>query len=87
MLLWIALHAAWAASVFDGYRRSRRAGDRRWAGLFLFLLAYWFAFLVNGAFDVYLEGPMGGIWFWSVFGVGLAAVRSYRRSPLVLDTI
>ena len=66
-------------------RRARREGRRRWAGLFLFLSAYWTAFLVNAAFDVYLEGPMGGIWFWSVFGVGLAAARIHVRWPQVLE--
>jgi len=26
----------------------------------------------NAFFDVYLEGPQGAIWFWTVFGTGLA---------------
>jgi hypothetical protein len=37
------------------------------------------ALFVNASFDVYLEGPVGGIWFWSVFGVGIGAPLIYRR--------
>ncbi len=29
----------------------------------------WIAFLVNASFDVFLEGPMGGIPFWTLTGV------------------
>jgi hypothetical protein len=43
--------------------------------MLIVILAYWLAMLVNASFDVYLEGPQGGIWFWSVFGLGLAAAR------------
>jgi hypothetical protein len=41
-------------------------------------LAYWTARIVNMNFDVYLEGPMGGIWFWTIFGLGLATMWLYR---------
>jgi hypothetical protein len=44
----------------------------------LWLLSYWMAFFFNAQFDVFLEGPMGGIWFWSL--VGIAWV--YLRYPL-----
>ena len=47
----------------------------RW---FAFLVAYWMAFLVNTSFDVFLEGPMGGIWFWTLVGTGLGSVVCYR---------
>ena len=53
--------------------------------MFLFLLAYWLAFMINTAFDVFLEGPMGGIWFWTIYGVGLAALWLYRHDPAALD--
>ena len=42
--------------------------------------------MTNAAFDVFIEGPMGGIWFWNIMGVGIAAVYVYRRYPLVLHT-
>jgi O-antigen ligase len=55
-------------------RRSLRRGvsanswDRRCA---LWLLVYFVAFLFNSSFDVFLEGPMGGVWFWSIVGMAL----------------
>ena len=49
--------------------------------LFLFLFAYWLAQIVNGSFAVYFEGPMGGIWFWTVYGVGMSALWLYRWRP------
>jgi hypothetical protein len=82
--LWMAAQLAWAFMVFDAFVRAARAKERRWTGMFVFLMAYWAAFMVNIAFDVFLEGPVGGIWFWTLFGVGVAAVRIHRQSPEVL---
>ena len=53
----------------------------RWASLFLFLGCFWAAFLINASFDVFLEGPMGGIWFWNVYGIGIASLWMYKRQP------
>lgn len=83
-VLWILAQASWGCGIVAGYLRSRRLGQCRWNGLFLFLFAYWLAFMLNASFDVFLEGPMGGIWFWTVYGVGLAAMSLYRHSPEVL---
>lgn len=44
------------------------------------MLAYWFAFMVNASFDVFLEGPQGGIWFWCLFGFGIALIEVQRHS-------
>jgi len=78
LLLWFALNAAFGIGLVRAYARARRAGSREWAALNLWILAYWTAFLVNASFDVFLEGPQGGIWFWCVFGVGLAALTAQR---------
>jgi hypothetical protein len=85
LLLWCALQLAWLREMALAYRASRRRGDARWPRLFLLLIACWIAHLVNATFDVYLEGPMGGIWFWTIFGVGLAAARIQRRHPAALE--
>jgi O-antigen ligase len=84
LALWLLPQFAWAWGLLGAQVRSRRAGDRRWADLFLFLLAYWLAFMINATFDVFLEGPMGGIWFWTIFGVGLAALWLYKHNPELL---
>jgi hypothetical protein len=47
----------------------------------IWLLVYILASLFNGSFDVYLEGPMGGIWFWSLIGmVFLYTLRTGKSS-------
>jgi hypothetical protein len=71
--LWVLLQVAFAASMIRGFVRARRAGLAASAAVFVWILAYWLAFLVNMSFDVFLEGPQGGIWFWCLFGVGIAA--------------
>jgi hypothetical protein len=76
--LWILLQGGLCAGLLGVRRRARRAGDHSQAALSVWILAYWTAFTVNSAFDVYLEGPQGGIWFWSVFGVGLALLVNSR---------
>jgi hypothetical protein len=54
------------------------------------VLVYWAAVMVNSSFDVYLEGPQGGIWFWSVFGIGLTIIlldHSARTCDNVRETL
>jgi len=80
LALWLALLGSWCLTVLRAMRDARRRNDRQWYALFAFLLAYWLALLVNGTFDVYLEGPAGGIWFWSVLGCGIAAEIVYRNA-------
>jgi len=74
LVLWTGLQLGFAASLGGAYLRATLAGKTRWAKIYLWLLSYWSAFVINGTFDVYLEGPQGGIWFWSLFGFGLAAL-------------
>ncbi|HUP02326.1 MAG TPA: O-antigen ligase family protein [Gemmatimonadota bacterium] len=80
-VLWLLLLGTFSVSILRAYWRARSEGQEWWARVNLWILAYWSAFLINGSFDVYLEGPQGGIWFWSVFGVGLAALEVQRRRP------
>ena len=60
----------------NGFARARK--DKRWADLFLLIICYAMAIVINAAFDVTLEGPMQGIWFWSLFGFGIGSVMVYR---------
>ena len=85
LLLWALVHLGWGWAMLRGYFQARRAGDQCWADLFLFLLSYAMAFMINTTFDVFIEGPMGGIWYWTIYGVGLAALYVYRYEPAALD--
>lgn len=79
LLAWIALQLTFAGLLVVAYWRARVRGQELWARLNLWTLASWAAFMVNASFDVYLEGPQGGIWFWSVFGFGMALLEVQRR--------
>ena len=57
---------------------ARARNDKQWADLFLLIICYAMAIVINAAFDVTLEGPMQGIWFWSLFGFGIGSVMVYR---------
>ncbi len=76
--VWIALQLVFAIALIQAYRKARRQGREDLAKLNLWVLAYWWAFMVNAGFDVFLEGPQGGIWFWSLFGFGIAFL-SYQK--------
>jgi hypothetical protein len=75
LLVWTLLQLTFGASLIRGIFRSRKAGETFWARITTWVLIYWLAMLVDTAFDPYLEGPQGAIWFWSLFGFGLAAIR------------
>jgi hypothetical protein len=68
--LWIGLQVTWGSFILSSYLRARRLMLRPWAALFLWLFAYWAAFTVCAGFDVFLEGPMAGIPYWTLFGLG-----------------
>ncbi len=79
LALWIGMQSMWFAQMLRSYFKAKRSGSAEWVGLFLFLMCFWLAFMVNMAFDPALEGPMLGIWFWSVIGTGIGAVVVYRE--------
>jgi O-antigen ligase/polysaccharide polymerase Wzy-like membrane protein len=78
-LLWAAVLVTFAYGVGWGHLIARRRGQTEWATLFLFIGCYWAAFVINASFDVFLEGPMGGIWFWTVYGIGISCLWLYRN--------
>lgn len=81
-ILWIGLQTTWAVSMLRTYVQAKKSGSK-WAGTFAWLLAYWIAFLIEAGFDVSLEGPMAGIPFWTVFGVGWGGQMLVRANTAV----
>jgi len=82
--IWATVQFAWGAMVVRTYFRARRRRHLNWSGVFLFLGAYWAAFMANASFDVFIEGPMGGIWLWCIYGAGIGAAWLYKRYPTLL---
>lgn len=78
-VLWIALNLTFAISLLRSYSYSNRTRSKFWSSLYLWILCYWLALVINMSFDVYVEGPQGGIWFWSIIGFGAAAMRIQRN--------
>ena len=79
IVLWAVIQGSFAWALAAGYQQRQRE-DPVVARLYIWTLAYWAAFMVNAAFDVTLEGPHGGIWFWSVFGFGIALLQTPRTA-------
>jgi len=78
-VLWLSALGAWLGAVIRQMMEARRRRDGWWANVFAFLLIYWTAILVASSFDVVLEGPVMGIWFWTIHGIGLATVILHRH--------
>jgi hypothetical protein len=86
LVLWLVLHAWWAFLMLRSWFAARAARRDTWSAVFAFALCLWVALVVNASFEVYFEGPMGGIWLWTVIGTGLAAVTVWRRHPDLFST-
>ncbi|MEH2587652.1 O-antigen ligase family protein [Bradyrhizobium sp. AZCC 1721] len=80
--LWILFLASWLAMLMNALLTARRCRQPEWAGLFLFIGCYVMSMIINATFDVALEGPMQGIWFWCLIGFGIGSVMVYRAQAL-----
>jgi len=81
LVMWLLVLASWLGMMTRAILTARARGHRRWVELFVFIACYAVAILVNATFDVVLEGPMQGIWFWCLFGFGVGSVMIYRAQP------
>jgi O-antigen ligase len=77
--LWLVLQGTLLVALARAAIWARRRGGVQRAATHAWVLAYLVAFLVNMSFDVFLEGPQGGIWFWCVVGLAIALVEVERR--------
>jgi hypothetical protein len=75
------MFASWFGMLMKTMLTARARGHKQWADLFLFTGCYAAAIVINASFDVVLEGPIQGIWFWCLFGFGIGSVMIYRAQP------
>jgi hypothetical protein len=77
-VLWLLVLLSWGGMMLNAMFTARARGDERWVELFLFATWYAASIIINATFDVTLEGPMQGIWYWCLFGLGTGSVMVYR---------
>lgn len=80
-VLWILFLLTLLFRLWMRYKKWKRIGENFQSGLCVWAMTFLGAALINATFDVYLEGPMGGIWFWSVVGlaIGLLGQRPMAK--------
>jgi hypothetical protein len=78
LVLWWFLLVCWGAMLLRAMWVARGRRHERWANMFMWVLCYAASIVINGTFDVALEGPVQGIWFWCLFGFGIGSVMVYR---------
>jgi O-antigen ligase/polysaccharide polymerase Wzy-like membrane protein len=88
ILMWVALNFTFVFRLIKAYLRATRLKAQFWSNVNLWILCYWLGSFLNMSFDVYLEGPQGGIWFWSIIGLGVAALRvqSYELRQMTMPS-
>jgi O-antigen ligase len=82
LALWAAVQLAFGFGLLRASLRSRARGDTLVAATGAWVLVYWLAMMINTSFDPYLEGPQGGIWFWSLIGLGMVIMTRTREPDL-----
>jgi O-Antigen ligase len=81
LALWALVLLSWFGMLVKMMLTARARGHKQWADLFLFIGCYAAGIVINASFDVVLEGPVQGIWFWCLFGFGVGSVMIYRAQP------
>ena len=81
-VLWILFLLTLLSRLWKRYKKWKRLGEDFQASVCIWVLTFIGAALINATFDVYLEGPMGGIWFWSVVGLSLGLIN---QRPMAKD--
>jgi hypothetical protein len=84
LALWILALGAWLGAMLRQLVEARRLRDSWWASIFAILVVYWTAILVASSFAVVLEGPVMGIWFWTIHGIGMASLILHRHRVAML---
>lgn len=74
LALWVGFLGVLFHRLRSGYLLRRRLGQYQGADLRLWVATYVLAGVINASFDVYLEGPQGGVWFWCLVGLALGLI-------------
>jgi hypothetical protein len=83
LALWLLTIGSWTVALLRAAHLAWRRGDLDWGRFFVFLVCYLASIVIDASFDVALEGPMLGIPFWILFGVGFGSLMVYRAWHIV----
>ncbi len=83
LALWLLTIGSWTIALLRAAHLAWRRGDLDWGRYFVFLVCYFASIVIDASFDVALEGPMLGIPFWIVFGIGVGSLMVYRAWHVV----
>ena len=78
LFLWAMLMVTWFTMIGKTLLSTWRYRAEYESRVLIFTGCYVLAMLINSTFDVALEGPMQGIWFWCMMGFGIAQVLVWR---------
>jgi hypothetical protein len=84
-LVWLALLISWFRKIVRAIWVSYKAGDSEAFRVLAFCFTYLMCIIIVASFDVAIEGPITGLWFWTIHGLGLAAATSFNgqsRTPV-----
>jgi hypothetical protein len=79
LILWAFALSSWFVAISRQFLAARQSSDVWWMRMFGFLLSFWTVLVVSSSFDVAFEGPVRGIWFWTIHGIGIAAIVLHRH--------
>jgi hypothetical protein len=85
LTLWFAFLTSWFGAMLRGTLTAQQRGQVGWSRLFLFVGCYVLSCIINATFDVAIEGPMQGIWFWCLIGFGIGTLMVYRADGVTVD--
>ncbi len=80
LIFWLLLLGTVYWQLFQCYRRALQAGRQELASINLWVMAWLFGFIAYMSFEVYMEGPQGGIPFWCLIGFAIALTEAQRVS-------
>jgi hypothetical protein len=79
LILWAFALGSWLVAIGRQFLVARQLNDIWWTRVFAFLISFWTALVVSSSFDVAFEGPVRGIWFWTIHGIGIALLVLHRH--------
>jgi hypothetical protein len=87
LTLWFAFLLSWFGAMLRALLTAQRRGQIEWSRLFLFVTCYVLSITIDATFDVAIEGPMIGIWFWCLIGFGTGAVMVFRADRAIIASV